>query len=104
MNPDSQKRLTEKKIADDKETYNRVMLYRRVFSTPDGQAVLADMSNAAGLTSRVFQLSDKGDHVAYDPLRAALRDGHRDAIIRINEILKTVVDADEKKTPKVRKT
>jgi len=61
------------------------------------------MAKAAGLTSRVFTLADKGDHAAYDPLKAALIDGGRDVIIRIQEILSSPI-VEEKSKPKVKKS
>jgi hypothetical protein len=42
--------------------------YRRVFSTPDGKKVLADIMKRAGVTRPVFEA---------DPEKARLLEGHR---------------------------
>lgn len=91
-----------RKLKASQEIAQRNAIYRKVFGSVDGKAVLADMAHAAGLTSRVFMLADKGDHSAYDSLKAALKDGGRDVIIRINEILSSPV-SEEKPKPKVKK-
>jgi|GEM_PF-2553124 len=103
MTPDQIKEQAERKKKADQEIFHRVSLYRRVFQTKDGQAVLADMGKAAGLTERVFMLADRGDHAAYDPLKAALKDGHRDAVIRIHDILNTSIEDEPKKKPRIKK-
>lgn len=92
-----------RKLKADQERGQRIALYRQVFGSKEGQIVLADMARAAGLTTRVFMLADKGDHSAYDPLKAALKDGGRDVIIRINEILSSPIE-EEKPKPKVKKS
>jgi len=94
---------SSRKLKSDQEHGQRISLYRQVFGSTEGQAVLADLSKAAGLTSRVFMLADKGDHSAYDPLKAALKDGGRDVIIRIHEILSSPIE-EEKPKPKVKKS
>lgn len=89
-----------RKLKADIEEAKRVRLYKEVFNSAAGQAVLADMARAHGLYERVFTLADRGDHSAYDPLKAALKDGGRDVIIRINSILSTPLHEETKK-PKV---
>ena len=92
-----------RKIKADQEAVQRVRLYREVFGSPNGQLVLRDLWRAHGMTARVFTLADRGDHVAYDPLKAALKDGSRDVLIRIQEILETNLQESESPKPKVKK-
>ena len=99
----TEQQQSERKKLADQELFQRVSLYRRVFQTKDGQAVLADMGKAAGIFERVFMLADKGDHAAYDPLKAALKDGSRDTVLRIHDILNTSIENEEKPKPKVKK-
>lgn len=95
-----EERQQARKIEADRAEAKRIQLYRDVFGTKAGQAVLADMAQAHGLEGRVFTLADRGDHAAYDPLKAALKDGARDVVIRIKDILGTPLSIEEKPKPK----
>lgn len=75
--------------------------YHRTFNTEHGKRVLADLSDTFGLNGRVFIPIGKGNHNAYDPLAAALCDGARAVVIRINEKLSaSAMGDDNTKQPK----
>jgi hypothetical protein len=73
--------------------------YHRTFSTDYGQRVLADLASTFGLNGRVFIPIGKGNHNAYDPLAAALCDGARAVVIRINEKLSSPALGDDNTKP-----
>lgn len=95
--------LEQRRIEAERDESIRAEKYRELFNTPLGKWVLADMDRAHGYHERVFTLSDKGDHLAYDPLRAALKDGGRDVVIRIHNLIETPLAKQEKKKPKIKK-
>jgi hypothetical protein len=74
--------------------------YQKVFSTQDGQVILADLMATFGLLRPVFKPVKQGDYFAYDPLTAALTDGGRAVIIYIREKLEPHA-GEEKPKPKV---
>lgn len=61
--------------------------YHRVFATEEGKAVLADLKHFFQTDAAVFIIGQT-------PYDAAIRDGQRQVIIRINEQLAKEVDAD----------
>lgn len=62
-----------------------VMAYKRVFSTEDGQMILADLSAAFGWTLPVFLSTGvKPGMVSFDNAYAAKRDGQQDIYRHIN--------------------
>ena len=74
--------------------------YLKVFSSADGQVVLADLTSTFGLMRPVFKPVKKGESFAYDPLTAALTDGGRAVVIYIREKLEHQA-TEEKPKPKV---
>jgi hypothetical protein len=58
--------------------------YARIFSTADGQRVLADLRRKFGLQRLVFKTNSAG---RYDYLDAALRDGERRVLSEIEGAL-----------------
>ncbi len=92
----------EKQIAETQlRKQRRVSLYSRIFNTPDGRDLLKDLKQNVGYDKSVFTRVDRGNHMAFDPLNAALKDGARGVIVFIEEILATPLDMEGQ--PKKRK-
>lgn len=62
--------------------------YHRTFNTPEGKAVIEDLKRFFNTDGPVF------NSLKMDTHDAAVRDGQRQVIIRINEQLSKSVDAD----------
>lgn len=60
-------------------------LYKRLFASEEGRAVLADLETLFRYRESAFIPVSKGDHKSYDPLTAALTDGGRRVVCYINE-------------------
>ncbi len=70
--------------------------YHRVFSTKEGQAVIADLKAQFATESQVFLPG-----YDFNPVVAALRDGQRGVILHIEAVLRRPVIADgDIETPK----
>lgn len=71
------------------------------FNFPDGELVLADMEKAFGVNLPAFTPNADG---AFDPLRAAVRDGQRQVILHIKTMAaKSHEQSNAPKTTKARK-
>jgi len=63
--------------------------YHRVFSTKEGQAVIADLKAQFATESQVFLPG-----YDFNPVVAALRDGQRGVVLHIESVLRRPVIAD----------
>lgn len=75
--------ITQEEIEAARERQRLVNAYHRVFASADGKAVLGDLSSIFGVNAPVFIRGASG----YDPLYAAVRDGQRQVILHIANLL-----------------
>lgn len=72
----------------------------RVFASAEGKLVLAHLNEMFGTKLTAFLPREGG---GYDPLHAAMRDGQRSVLLRIEEYLKVPVVGDDNVTePKMK--
>jgi hypothetical protein len=76
-------------------TQRIVNAYHRVFSGPDGEAVLGDMIAAFGLNLPAFlSTGNRTGQISFDTHYAAKRDGQRDVFLHIQARLNAQVQGD----------
>lgn len=73
----------------ERERQKTISAYQRIFSSKDGQAVIADMKHQFATESQVFLPG-----YDYNPVVAALRDGQRGVVLHIEAMLRRPVIAD----------
>jgi hypothetical protein len=73
----------------ERERQKTTNAYHRVFSTKEGQAVIADLKAQFATESQVFLPG-----YDFNPVVAALRDGQRGVILHIEAVLRRPVIAD----------
>lgn len=73
----------------ERERQKTISAYQRIFSSKDGQAVIADMKHQFATESQVFLPG-----YDYNPVVAALRDGQRGVILHIEAMLRRPAIAD----------
>lgn len=73
----------------ERERQKNISAYQRIFSSKDGQTVIADMKHQFATESQVFLPG-----YDYNPVVAALRDGQRGVILHIEAMLRRPVIAD----------
>lgn len=93
---------TDKDLIRRQKAQQIAMAYQRVFATEDGKIVLEDLKKVCRFDREVFTPISKGDHSSYDPLTAALTDGARRLIVRINDMLAAPTQGDANLQPKTK--
>jgi len=73
----------------ERERQKTTNAYHRVFSTKEGQAVIADLKAQFATESQVFLPG-----YDFNPVVAALRDGQRGVVLHIESVLRRPVMAD----------
>jgi hypothetical protein len=73
----------------ERERQKTTNAYHRVFSTKEGQAVIADLKAQFATESQVFLPG-----YDFNPVVAALRDGQRGVVLHIESVLRRPVIAD----------
>lgn len=73
----------------ERERQKTTNAYHRVFSTKEGQAVIADLKAQFATESQVFLPG-----YDFNPVVAALRDGQRGVVLHIESVLRRPVLAD----------
>lgn len=68
--------------------------YNRIFNTPDGAAVMADIREAFGCDYPAFIPLQKERGTEYDPLHAAVRSGQRSVLLHIQFMASQAVKGD----------
>jgi hypothetical protein len=76
-------------IRRERERQKTTNAYHRVFSTKEGQAVIADLKAQFATESQVFLPG-----YDFNPVVAALRDGQRGVVLHIESVLRRPVMAD----------
>lgn len=69
-----------------------VNAFHRVFNSPEGQIVLKHLNETFRTGYTAFLPRERG---LYDPIHAAIRDGQRSVMIRIDEYLRLKPAGDE---------
>ena len=85
---------TEKQLERERATQRVVNAYHRIFTGPDGEAVLLDLVNVFGINLPAFLPLANNSRDTYSPYYAAIRDGQRQVYLHIQARLNAPVHGD----------